>query len=56
LAALIVLRQHVVKPLLAAAEQTVRVRSQQHPTALDQHYAALRSEMHGVFRELGIAA
>ena len=56
LAALIVLRHHVIMPLLAAAEQTAPARGAQHPTALDQHYAALRHGMHGVFHELGIAA
>ena len=56
LAALIVLRHHVIKPLLAAAEQTAPARGAQHPTALDQHYAALRNGMQGVFHELGIAA
>jgi hypothetical protein len=56
LAALIVLRQHVIKPLLAAAEQTAPARGAQHPTALDQHYAVLRNGIHGVFQELGIAA
>ncbi len=56
LATLIVLRDHVIKPLLAAAEQTAPARGAQHPTALDRHYAALRNGMHGVFQELGIAA
>jgi len=56
LATLIVLRTQVIKPLLAAAEQTVPPRGAQHPTALDRHYAALRTGMHDVFHELGIAA
>lgn len=56
LAALIVLRNHVIKPLLAAAEQTAPARRPRNPTALDRHYAALRTEMHGLFHELGIAA
>lgn len=56
LAALIVLRNHVIKPLLAAAEDTAPPRGAQHPTALDRHDAVLRTEMHGVFHELGIAA
>jgi hypothetical protein len=56
LAALIVLRNHVIKPLLAAAEQTTPARRPRNPTALDRHYAALRTEMHGLFHELGIAA
>jgi hypothetical protein len=56
LAALIVLRNHVIKPLLAAAEQTAPAQRPRNPTALDRHYAALRTEMHGLFHELGIAA
>jgi len=56
LAAVITLRDQVIKPLLAAAEQTVPSRGPQHPTALDRRYAALRTEMHGLFHELGIAA
>lgn len=56
LAALILLRNHVIKPLLAAAEQTKPARGAQNPTALDRHYATLRTAMHGVFHELGIAA
>ena len=56
LATLIVLRTHVIKPRLAAAEQTSPVRGPQQPTALDRHDAALRTEMHGLFHELGIAA
>jgi hypothetical protein len=55
-AALNVLRYQVLKPLLAAVEDTVPSRGAQHPTALDRHYAALRTEMHGVLHELGIAA
>lgn len=56
LAALLVLRHHVIKPLLAAAEHTAPPRGAQHPTALDRHYAALRTGMHDVFHELGITA
>jgi hypothetical protein len=56
LAALLVLRNHVIKPLLAAAEQTAPARGPRNPTALDRHYAALRNGMNGLFHELGIAA
>jgi hypothetical protein len=52
LAALIVLRNHVLKPLLAAAQHTAPARGPRNPTALDRHYAALRTEMHGLFHEL----
>ena len=56
LAAVTVLRTHVIKPLLAAAETSTRARGGQNPTALDRHYEALRTGMHGVFHELGLAA
>ena len=56
LAALHVLRQQILKPLLAATEQVAPPRGALPATALDRHYAALRTEMHGVFHELGIAA
>lgn len=56
LATVTVLRTHVIKPLLAAAENTAPARGPQNPTTLDRHYEALRAGMHGVFHELGIAA
>jgi hypothetical protein len=51
-----VLRAHVIQPLLAAAEHTAPPRGGQNPTPLDRHYEALRTGMHGIFHELGIAA
>jgi hypothetical protein len=56
LATATVLRTHVLKPLLAAAADTAPARGVQNPTALDRHYEALRTGMHGIFHELGIAA
>jgi hypothetical protein len=55
LATATVLRTHVIKPLLAAVADTTRARGPQNPTPLDRHYEALRTSMHGVFHELGIA-
>ena len=54
--ALVVLREKVIKPLLAAAKQTMPSYGPQNPTAVDQRYNALRTEMNGLFRELGLAA
>jgi hypothetical protein len=54
LATVMVLRTHVIKPLLAAAEHRAPAQRAQSP--LDRHYDALRTSMHGVFHELGIAA
>jgi hypothetical protein len=56
LATATVLRTHVIKPLLAASADTAPDRGSQNPTALDRHYEALRTGMHGIFHELGIAA
>jgi len=56
LATVTVLRTHVIRPLLAAAEHTAPAHGAQPPTALDRHYEALRSGMQDLFRELGVAA
>jgi hypothetical protein len=56
LATATVLRTHVLKPLLAAAADTAPAPGLQNPTALDRHYEALRTGMHAIFHELGIAA
>ena len=56
LASLTVLRTHVIKPLLAAAENPAAARGAQNPTTLDRHYEVLRTGMRGIFHELGIAA
>jgi len=56
MAALIVLRDDVIRPLLAAQ---CRLRSGRRPTQtapIDAHYAALRHEMRNLFQEMGIAA
>ena len=55
LTALVVLRNKVVKPLLAAAQELKPARRAQNPRPLDRHYEALRTAMQGVFHELGIA-
>jgi len=54
--ALVVLRNKVIKPLLAAAQELRPARGAQNPTALDEHYDTIRAAMHNAFRELGIAA
>jgi hypothetical protein len=56
LAALLVLRDKVIQPLLAGALQTRPARGAQNPTRLDHHYETLRVGMRGLFQELGIAA
>src|SRR5215813_7649870 len=56
MAALVVLRDRAIKPLLAAIVQHRRTRRPHNPTPLDIHYQTIRESMRGVFKELGIAA
>ena len=56
LAALLVLRDKVIKPLLAASMETHPSRGAQNPRTLDNHYEAVRASMQGLFRELGLVA
>ena len=56
LAALVVLRDKVIKPLLAAGCHLKRGRKPKSQTVLDQHYDALRTDMLGLFTALRIAA
>ena len=56
MAALVVLRNKAIKPLLAAAQELRPSRGPQNPRALDAHYETIRSGMQGVFQELGLAA
>jgi hypothetical protein len=53
IAALVVLRNTAIKPLLAAAQGLNR--GAQNPKPLDAHYQAIRASMRGVFHELGVA-
>ena len=56
MAALIVLRDRAIKPLLAAAQDPWPARGAQNPTALDPHFYTIRTAMQGVFSQLGLAA
>jgi hypothetical protein len=56
MAALVVLRNQAIKPLLAAAQELRPSRGAQNPQGLDTHYATIRTAMQGVFQELGLAA
>jgi hypothetical protein len=55
IAALVVLRNKAIKPLLAAAQGLKPSRGAQNPKPLDAHYQAIRASMRGVFHELGVA-
>ena len=56
MAALIVLRNKAVKPLLAAAPELRPTRGAQNPRPLDTHYDTIRMAMRSIFQELGLAA
>lgn len=56
IAALVVLRDKVIKPLLAANLQNKRGPKPKNQTLLDQHYTRVQSEMKDLFEALGIAA
>jgi len=56
MAALVVLRDKVIKPLLAANLQTRRGRKPKNHTAIDEHYDRAQTEMRELFRTLGLAA
>jgi hypothetical protein len=56
MAALVVLRNQAIKPLLAAAQDLRPSRGAQNPEVLDTHYELIRTAMRGVFQELGLAA
>ncbi len=51
IAALVVLREKAIRPLLAAAQEIHPSRGSQNPTALDRHYQTVRTGMMGIFRE-----
>lgn len=56
LTALLLLREHIIRPLLAASGQPEPPSKPAHPTQVDHHYENLRAGMRGLFNELGLAA
>jgi hypothetical protein len=56
LTALVVLREKVIRPLLAASTRPEPHSKLSNPTPIDQHYENLRAGMRGLFTELGVAA
>jgi len=54
--ALLTLREHVIKPLVAAAGRLRRGRKPKNYGAIDAHYENLSNEMRRTFATLGIAA
>jgi len=56
MAALVVLRDRVIRPLLAGLRRRRAGRKPAIWTPLDRHYETLRLDMRAVFRDLGVAA
>ncbi len=56
MAALVVLRNKAIKPLLAGTQNQRPSRGAQNPGVIDMHYETIRTAMHGVFQELGLVA
>ena len=56
MAALLVLRDKVVRPILAAAQPLRPSRGNQNSTPIDRHYETMLLAMQEIFHELGIAA
>jgi hypothetical protein len=56
IAALVVLREQVIKPLLAAVRDPHEGHSPTPSTPLDDHLQTLRNDMHLLFADLGLAA
>lgn len=54
--ALVVLREKVIRPLLAASTRPEPHAKRSNPASIDQHYENLRASMRGLFIELGVAA
>jgi len=56
LTALLVLREKIIQPLLAASCQPQPLSQPVNPIPIDHHYECLRSAMRDLFLELGVAA
>ena len=56
LTALVVLREKIIRPLLAASNQPEPLAKPGNPLPIDHHYENLRAGMRDLFTDLGIAA
>jgi hypothetical protein len=55
MAALLILRDKVLKPVLAGAGKPKRGPKPKHQSQTDIHYANLQTELHGLFHSIGLA-
>lgn len=53
--ALLIVREKVLKPVLAGAGKPKRGRKPKYPSQTDIHYANLQTELHGLFQTIGLA-
>ena len=56
IAALVLLREKVIRPILAGTAQPKRGRKPTNWSPIDSHYEAIRKNMVTLFEDLGIAA
>jgi len=56
IAALLVLREKVIRPLLAASQRPESTSKPNHPTPVDHHYEHLQAGMRDLFTALGMVA
>lgn len=56
IAALVILREKVLRPILAGAAKITTPRKPNNPSLLDEHYATIRQDMITLFQHLRIAA
>ena len=54
--ALVVLREKVIRPLLAASHRPDSPTKPNHPTPVDQHYEYLQAGIRNLLTALGVAA
>ena len=54
--ALVVLREKIIRPLLAASGRPAPPTKPANPTPIDHHYESLRAGMRDLFTALGMAA
>lgn len=55
MAALLIVREKVLKPVLAGAGKPIRGRKPKHQSQTDIHYANMQTEMHYLFQAIGLA-
>ncbi len=56
IAALVILRDNVIKPILAGAATSKMGRKPKNWSPIDEHYETLRKDMHTLFEDLGLVA